>query len=521
MRRTVLCRTPTFTRGQIKLSSELLKDGWLLFNIPPQDDALLQAVFASQLSTKVVTVNSFRGARKSTCAARLELRSRIIPFRCGFRLYRIHHVENATSLQILVTSPSLKSGFSWSGTAVSYIWGVFWGTGVVVCMWSVMKLLKWTSKGLQETIWDELPSGYSLGTAVIGALLLGLLPRRAYIVDDLMRYTFQNTVPKHECVTTVLGDLKSAARKCPVVVLSSNEGLDMFFSDKNPSTYERFVFPAPDKTTLARALNNTDEMPPRTEEEVQKVFDRFGEGGIHHCASMRWWLITNGDEKAINDRSVLREVSLKLDLAAEPTGRMFALGYSEKVDVSSFLKGYTHFSAEDVKMIVAEIGTVQPRRMVLTCALLVTGRNRAVEQQSSAVEQQLQKMEKWIKEQSFSMQKEAPNSAVVEAFKSFVPNSQWFLLLPMVEEQWLKATNCKIQDLENEVWALQQMIVMIRPTLVATEDGGNGTDELQYFIEVANLVRGSDVEEKHVMKPVEEAKTCKELLERLTRLDAP
>jgi hypothetical protein len=201
--------------------------------------------------------------------------------------------------------------------------------------------------------------------------------RRVLIVDDVLKFE-HGSVKEMANVRRTLNLLQQLppSENMRIMLVSSNEGIGRLFNDNNKTTYHQVTFPAATDVEMVEALQRMKI--PITTEEFLTAKAKYG-GMPHHLYSTRWWRSLHLDGCAhiatSNDqipRSMLRETALDLDLMCEPVARSYALAYSKEVDVASALKNF--FTSDQVATVVSKYGERGPRRLVLTAALLVTGR---------------------------------------------------------------------------------------------------------------------------------------------------
>ncbi len=353
-----------------------------------QEQYIKWVISRSFATRQVVVVTQFRGARKSYSAQRLYLRR---VFALGLRglFWKVRYIETLDKLISAGIIPSKNS------TAPSHILShvnTFVTSFIaLVCARLVSALWRgdWR-RDAPSSWWDSIsfvfePPSKEDVFVVLLVCAISYRRRNVFIVDGICKMAFKSDKYLTKCdkITDVMGTLKSfAGDGVGVVILSSNEGIDRFFSDRNSTTYLKDELPRATAEELHFALNDM-----RLEVSIEKMQEVQQYIGMeHHVYSARWWRLVHNEftSEYKLPRSTLHKVALDLDLEAQRVGFWFALAYSPVVDVAQSLAGY--LSTAEIEAVVVELGATAPRRVVLTAALLITGRAEATTAELAKVE---------------------------------------------------------------------------------------------------------------------------------------
>eukprot|EP00669_Euglena_mutabilis_P009774 TRINITY_DN4603_c0_g1_i1.p1 TRINITY_DN4603_c0_g1~~TRINITY_DN4603_c0_g1_i1.p1 ORF type:complete len:494 (-),score=20.47 TRINITY_DN4603_c0_g1_i1:108-1568(-) len=377
-----------------KYRSEAAFRFWLAWNpwwLTPQDKALLEALWLSKQSRKACLVSAHRGCRKSMTALRICLRKVFLQVDY-VNAYSFDGTENAKGLRLSHLQRSLASEVA-GAVCIFFLVCLVWAFFIWLWMDPRQEVLHEEEKNEEQTklsaylekVKSEMPSHVSIGVTIIAGLA-GFYQayRRRYrpiIIDDpiqcYMRLGANSRPAKAMGFLDLLRDL---GEKRPVVIISSNEGIDRCFSDPAPGLHVVVHFPPPTTDEIARIAHEivtSKRKSALSVVEADHVHKAQEFVPFHHANSLRFWMLLEqagvldifcdslkrGSVK-ISTKSLMM-LSLSLDLAAEETFAATAFASSPQMDESEKQKLRDLVGVQSLNL-----PDNLPRRLGLTYALV-------------------------------------------------------------------------------------------------------------------------------------------------------
>ena len=226
-----------------------------------QDEFLDESIRLAAQSDKAVILTAPRGIQKSFCALRRAHRVNI--FIRKVVLIRAEKNDDGKSLAKFysLTGPTLSQQLKWAVVGMLGPLGVAFVCFIIYLLWDPFGEKK---DGQPTKIWEQFKHKILKATPTINDYIYAALciflsicsacRRRAIIYDDPLIAVPKQATSTRQLQRETLDSIRARGQDYPVVILSSNEGLEKCFDDRAPKLHMHMTFPYAQPTEFVTAL---------------------------------------------------------------------------------------------------------------------------------------------------------------------------------------------------------------------------------------------------------------------------
>ena len=244
-----------------------------------QDELLDEAIRLAAQSRNAVIITGPRGIRKSFCALRRVNRANF--FSRKVVLIKAEKNDDGRSLAkfFLLTRPTLSQHLKRAVISILGPLGLALVLHIICLFWGKKDgkakatsaegehagaVMKQPQKNTPQLLWKqfddkvlpETPSPISIAYTVLSILwaVYNVRRKRIIIYDDPLVAVPKQSTSTRQLQREALDSIRTRGEDCPVVILSSNEGLEACFDDRAPKLHIHMTFPYAQPTDFVTAL---------------------------------------------------------------------------------------------------------------------------------------------------------------------------------------------------------------------------------------------------------------------------